>query len=130
MAEAVLLQVVVGDLAHRLGPQRLPGHVLAGVPAVRPPGARPAAWASAQPAHGWSFERVVPVGLELVDQLAPAGHAEPRGHADVVQRPAASYRPSSSEPTPAPSLWVRKPATTQSAVRWCLTLTMARLSGR
>ena len=40
VAEAVLLQVVVGDLAHRLGPQRLPGHVLAGVPAVHAARAR------------------------------------------------------------------------------------------
>ena len=51
------------------------------------PGARPSAWASAHPAQGWSFSGVLPVGLELGDQLAAAGHAEPRRHADVVQRP-------------------------------------------
>ena len=41
------------------------------------------------------------------------------------------YRPSSSEPimVPGPFLCQRKPATTQSAVRWCLILTIARLPG-
>ena len=129
MPEAVLLQVVVGDLAHGLGPQRLPGHVLAGVPAVPPAGRPPAAWA--RPARpGVVRQRVLPVGLELGDQLAPAGHAEPDATPTWCSVPAGSKRPSSSEPTPAPSLCVRKPATTQSAVRWCLTLTIARLSGR
>ena len=37
VAEAVVLQVVVGHLADPLGAHRLPGHVLARVPAVRPP---------------------------------------------------------------------------------------------
>ncbi len=45
--------------------------------------------------------------------------------------PSASNRPSRSDPirVPGPSLCQRKPATTQSAVRWCLSLSMARLPG-
>ena len=48
----------------------------------------------------------------------------------MVQRPLVVEEAEQQDPTPAPSLWVRKPATTQSAVRSCFTLTMARLSGR
>ena len=49
----------------------------------------------------------------------------------MLQRLRSSYSPSSSEPTsvPLPFLCQRKPATTQSAVRACLTLIIARLPG-
>ena len=44
--------------------------------------------------------------------------------------PASSYRPSSSEPTASSrSLYQRKPATTQSALRTCLILSIVRLPG-
>ena len=44
--------------------------------------------------------------------------------------PASSKSPSSSEPMTPPLLCQRKPATTQSAVRWCFTFTIVRLSRR
>ena len=45
------------------------------------------------------LQGVLPVGLELGDQLAPAGHAEARGHADVVQRPGRRRRgPAAASP--------------------------------
>ena len=34
VTEAIVLEVVVGHLAHQLGPKGLPGHVLAGIPAA------------------------------------------------------------------------------------------------
>ena len=87
MPEAVALQVVERHLAHELGTQRLPLELLARVPValgpwhpaggglhrLRPPGPRMA------------LERVLPIGLELADELTPAGHAERGGHADVMQ---------------------------------------------
>ena len=68
---------------------------------------------------------------------APSASAARRSHEndDVMptwcRLPASSYRPSSSEPTcvPGPFLCQRKPATTQSAVRACLILSIARLPG-
>ena len=87
MAEAVVLEVVVGDLAHRLGPDRLPRHVLARVPAVDGTG-RPALGLGLCPARPRvSLQGVLAIGRELVDELAAPGHAEPGRHTDVVQGP-------------------------------------------
>ncbi len=68
-------------------------------------------------------------GLELVDQLLAELDREAAATPTWWSRPSSSNRPSSSEPTPSPSLCMRNPATTQSAVRSCLTLNIVRLSG-
>ena len=94
-----------------------------------PPGIRLDSVAALQP--GMALGGAGPVRLQLVHELPASDGGEPRGHADVVQDPVGVVqRPSRSDPTMPPSLCHRKPATTQSAVRSCLTLSIARLSWR
>src|SRR5439155_3646348 len=87
MPEAVALEVVEGHLADELGTQRLPLELLARVPAAlgarHPAGGRLHGFRPPRPRM--ALERVLPVGLELADKLAPAGHAERGRHADVVE---------------------------------------------
>ncbi len=77
-----------------------------------------------------AVRRVHDQWLQLPHQLLAAACGERRAHPHVLERPFASYSPSSSEPTTGPLLWKRYPATTTSAVRSCLTLYMTRASGR
>ena len=54
------------------------------------------------------LERVVGQRLQLGEQLGAPLHGERGDDADVVQVAACRRRdPSSSEPTPLPSLWIR-----------------------
>ena len=69
------------------------------------------------------IQGISPVWGQELDQLTPLVHGEGRGDATCCSWPASFHRPSRSEPTmvPGPFLCQRKPATTQSAVRRCLT---------
>ena len=65
---------------------------------------------------------------EKIDQLRRRCGGEAAGHADVVQRPGVVEQAEQQRPDALPSLCQRNPATTQSAVRSCLTFHMTRLS--
>ena len=120
-----------------LDAQRLPRHVLVGVPAVR-------AARHALPAFGRLARGFGPVAPRVVRRArSPAAAAAPRARWSRARRrharlatptwcstPSSSYRPRSSEPTPLPSLCTRKPATTQSHVRSCFTFSIVRSPGR
>ena len=94
-----------------------------------PPGARPAAWASAQPAHG-ALEARLAVGRQLVDELTAAGHAEPGRHADVVERAFGVVEPEQQR-ADASAVFVRAEAGDHAVGGpLVLDLDMTRLSGR
>ena len=133
MAEAIALQVVVLHLAHALDAQRLPRQILAGAPAALPAGhARvPCACASAHSRHGCSSSASSRSGASSAASSLARRHRERRGDADVVQ-PAVVVVEAEQQRADArrvPLLCQRKPATTQSAVRACLILIIARLPG-
>ena len=65
---------------------------------------------------------------EHVHQLRSPGDAEPGGHPYVVQE-AGIIEQAQEEGSDAPVLVLRKPPTTQSAVRSCLTFIITRLPG-
>ena len=128
MAEPVALEMVVGDFGHQLGTERGPTEVLAGTPAAltaRHPLVRVAVLLHPRVLGcGPGLE-----GCELLDELGPLGHAEPGGDAHVVEHALGiEEAQAGANPTP-PSLCSRKPPTTQSAVRSCLTFIMTRLPG-
>src|SRR5262245_40189518 len=88
--EPVALEVLVGDLGDELDPQRLPPHVLLGVPAAggaRHPPARLVRLGVGPLLPGMPVERALPVRLELLGELLPQGRGEAARHPDVVQRP-------------------------------------------
>ena len=83
-------------------------------------------------APGMIVERAAAQRLELRRQLPAHGHRERRSHADVVQPLLVVIQPEQKRAHAArslPALCQRKPATTQSAVRACFTLIIARLPG-
>jgi hypothetical protein len=132
VAEAVALQVVVLDLDHALGPQRLPAQVLAAAPARLRAGhalASPTlAWAHSR--QGWSAIAFSRSGASSSARMRRVASVNDEVTPTCCSTPPSSYRPSSSEPTAScVSLYQRKPATTQSAVRACLILNMVRLPG-
>ena len=134
MAEAIALHVVVLHLAHALDPQRLPRQILAGAPA-----ALAAGHAARSPAHRRRPTRATDdrrarrsrSGASSSTSSCARRHRERRGHADVMQPPAIVVQPEQqrADARPCPLLCQRKPATTQSAVRACLILIIARLPG-
>src|SRR5437762_6532213 len=87
VAEALALHVLVGDLANKLGAQRLPRHVLALAPAAEPAGHRAPRRSDRlrPPGPRVAVEGVLPVGRQLVDQLLAPAHGERAGDADVVE---------------------------------------------
>src|SRR5688572_21763821 len=89
VAESVVLEVVEGDLADELGPHRLPGEILAAVPARLRAGQAPALLD-----RGSLGDRPVPprmildagsIGFEKLHQLRTTGHGERRGHTDRLE---------------------------------------------
>ncbi len=120
---------------HALDAQRLPRQVLAPVPAAR------RARASAGPPMPLpplsTPARDGPSARSCAAARAPSTSSRRRASLNELVTPTlwsvppSSYRPSRSDPTivPGPFLCHRKPATTQSAVRWCLTLIISRLPG-
>ena len=134
VAEAVALHVVVLHLAHALDAQRLPRQILAGAPAALAAGhARQSPAPAPRPtrATGCSSSASLAQRRELRGQLLPPRHRERRRHADVMQPARVVVEPEQqrADERPFPSLCQRKPATTQSAVRACLILIIARLPG-
>ena len=134
VAEAVALHVVVLHLAHALDAQRLPRQILAGAPAALAAGhARHLAAVGRRPTRATDDPRArrSRSGASSVDELLARRHRERRGHADVLQRALVVVQPEQqrADQLVLPALCQRKPATTQSAVRACLTLIIARLPG-
>ena len=82
------------------------------------------------PRHGWSASASLRSGSTSASSCLRSGAAMPLATPTWCSTPSSSYRPHSSEPTPLPSLWMRKPAHTQSAVRSCLTFSILRSPGR
>ena len=126
-AGAPALHVVVGDLDHQLGVQRLEGQVLLGVPARR--------HAAGDPLGGVGLNQVLvarrqPVGGQLVEQLAAPLHRERGRHPDMPEPAPLIVEAQQQGADHRPLLCQRKPATTQSAVRSCLTLNITRWSSR
>ena len=137
--EPVALEVVVGDLGDPLGAERLPRQVLAAVPArgrAGQPLAGRVGIAGRRPL-GPFLPRVVRRARRSRSGASSSASAARRSQVndDVTPTwwsvPSSSNSPSSSDPmcVPGPFLCQRNPATTQSAVRWCLILSIARLPG-
>src|SRR5579871_4520090 len=86
MSEAISLHVVVRDLHHQLGTQRLPRKVLPLAPATQSSWhARPHCLGG-RPCFPWMIvERVVPVRGEKLHQLAATGHREAGANANMLQ---------------------------------------------
>ena len=79
-----------------------------------------------------AIERPLAQRRQLASQLPPRRHRERGGHADVMKPlPLLVVQPQEqrADQLPGPALCHRNPATTQSAVRTCLTLIIARLPG-
>ena len=77
-------------------------------------------------------ERVLAIGREELDQLAALRVGEARADADVLQRARVvvqAEQQRADRGVPSPFLCQRKPATTQSQSRSCLTLSITRLFG-
>src|SRR5205085_8014718 len=86
VAEAVTLQVIVGDLADALGTEGFPAQVLPAVPPTRSAGHALIAFLDAGPvAPGMVFDRVLSERSQLVHQLAAFCGGKAGGDADVVQ---------------------------------------------
>ena len=136
VTEAPALHVIVCDLDDQLGPQRLPRQILALAPAAL--AARHALCrlhrglpASAQCLPRVIRERVLAIRREEFHQLPPLLVGEARAHADVLElagiiEEAEQQRADRGR---SPFLCQRKPATTQSQSRSCLTLSITRLFG-
>src|SRR3989442_10412863 len=91
MPEASPLHVVVRDLADALGPDRLPGQVLAAVPAAARAGQALPRFVRVSlrlgpVTPGMALERVLSEGRQVGDELLSNRVGERRGDADVVQR--------------------------------------------
>jgi hypothetical protein len=122
VAEAIALQVVVGDFADEPDPQRFEGQIPPGVPAAL--GSRyPPSWLvlTGLPPR----PRVLVAGFDairgqLVDELEAAGVGERRRHADVVQHPLVVVEAEQERPDLAPVLV--PPEATDSAVGGALVL--------
>ena len=82
--------------------------------------------------HGWASRASVRYGSKKWVSLARSSRLNDDATPTLWSLPAPSWRPSSIDPTSSPgaSLYQRKPATTQSAVRACLIFIIARLPGR
>ena len=135
VAEPAALHVIVGDLDHELRPERLPRQILALAPAA---GRARAALAGVRGGllglrpvlPRMIFERPLAVGREELDQLAPLLVREAPAHADVLQRVAVvEAEQKRADGGALAPLCQRKPATTQSHSRSCLTFSMTRLFG-
>src|SRR2546430_1029801 len=103
-------------------------------PALRrlcPPGMRPErASACAQARHGCFSSACLRSGASCFTSWFRIAMVNDDVTPTCCSAPRSSYRPSSSDPTASlPVLCQRNPATTQSAVRACLTLIIARLPG-
>ena len=131
MPEAVALHVVVLHLAHALDAQRLPRQILARAPAALAAWHARAASPPLCPLAPWMlFERTSRSGasssascprLAMVnEEVTPTWCRRPRRRRAQQQR---------ADELSLPFLCHRKPATTQSAVRACLILIIARLPG-
>ncbi len=83
MAEAVTLEVVVGDLGDQFRTQDFPTQVLAGAPSALTAGDTPLHVALADPRMIGC--PVLPVGLEHFRELFAPGNTESRCHADVLE---------------------------------------------
>ena len=94
--------------------------------------AAPATDHSAHSCHGWPSIAFSRSGSSSVRIDARRSHVNDDVIPTWLSLPSSPYSPSSSDPTcvPGPFLCQRKPATTQSAVRWCLIFSIARLPGR
>ena len=134
VAEAVSLHVLVRDLDHKLGPQRLPRQILALTPAALP--ARHALACAVRIllrpcSPRMILQRILSVRREKSASSCRFASVKLAQTPTCCSAPASSKRPSSSEPiaVPSPFLCQRKPATTQSQSRSCLTLNITRLFG-
>src|SRR3546814_12614397 len=85
MAEAAGEDVLVADLGHQLGPQRLPGEVLLGVPAAHPAGHSPGLGGVGL-VLGPALPRVAPAGL-LPPGPQPVHPPTPSGGVDAAPHP-------------------------------------------
>ena len=137
MSEAVALEMIVGDLDDTLRTERLPGQVLARVPARGRAGqSLPGSLGGCRPLGplrpGMSVQGMITERCQLIDEFGRRASVKLAVTPTWLSLPASSRSPRSSEPTivPGPFLCQRKPATTQSAVRACLILIIARLPGR
>ena len=139
VAEAITLEVVVGDLGDALGAERLPREVLAAVPA-RGRAGQPLAGGVGlarsrptrpSPSTGWLASASSRSGASSAASASRLSQVNDDVTPTWWSVPSSSNSPSSSDPmcVPGPFLCQRNPATTQSAVRWCLILSIARLPG-
>src|SRR2546421_3651814 len=90
VAEAVALEVLVRDFGDELDPQRLPAHVLLGIPAAgraRHTASRLLRLGVGPLAPRMPLEGVLPVRLELFGELLAHRRREAARHPDVVERP-------------------------------------------
>jgi hypothetical protein len=90
VAEALALEMVVGDLADPFGAQRLPGEIAVAVPATRGAGHALAGGSGGflplgplRP--GVIHERVLTERRQLLDQLPPSVHREAGGDPDAIE---------------------------------------------
>ena len=92
----------------------------------------PIAAHSAHSPHGWPSTAFSRSGSSSFARASRLSHVNDDVIPTWCSLPSSSNRPSSRLPTwvPGPFLCQRKPATTQSAVRSCLILNIARLPGR
>ena len=76
-------------------------------------------------------ERILAIRLEELHQLPALLLREAGADADMLQRArvVVEAQQQRTDRRPSPSLYQRKPATTQSQSRSCLTLSITRLSG-
>ena len=136
VTEAAALHVLVGDFDHQFGPQRFPGQVFALAPAALAARHAMAGFAvcsscSAQRLPRMTGKRIFAIRREKFDKLATLLLGEARADADVLKRARIVEEPEKqrTDSVRSPFLCQRKPATTQSQSRSCLTLSMTRLSG-